>query len=396
MLFSSVPPAADALPLTGLVVADLGRVLAAPLAAMTLADLGADVIKVEHPAAGDDTRSWGPPWTEHGSAYFASANRSKRSLRLDLDQPHDAALARELVRRADVVIENFLPGKLDRFGLSPDHTRVLNPRVVHCSVTGFGSEGGATLPGYDFVVQALGGLMSITGAPDGDPFKVGVAIVDVLTGKDATIGILAALRQRERTGVGEHVQVNLLSSLLAGLVNQAGSFLATGSAPERRGNEHPSIAPYETLHCKDGALAVACGNDRQFAALVATLGIDGLVGDPRFATNSARVTHRAELARLLEQRLEADTAEIWQDRLNRAGVPAGRVQNIAEAVAFAESLGLAVRHSMPDGHQDQIAHPATYAAFTPRPPTPPPLHGQDDLAVREWLATPLPTSKDSR
>lgn len=233
------------LPLDGIVVADFGRVLAAPLATMTLADLGATVIKVERPLGGDDTRAWGPPWTAHGSSYYESVNRSKRSVRLDLAESTDRVLAHELVRRADVVIENFLPGKLARFGLDPSQTSVLNPRVVHCSVTGFGSRGGAEMPGYDFVVQALGGLMSITGESDGEPTKVGVAIVDVLTGKDAVIGILAALRSREVDGRGQHVEVNLLSSLLGSLANQAGAFLATEQAPERM----PRAVPQWVARC---------------------------------------------------------------------------------------------------------------------------------------------------
>ncbi|TIC83235.1 CoA transferase [Nocardioides sp. GY 10113] len=376
-----------ALPLHGVVVADFSRVLAAPMATMTLADLGATVIKVEHPSRGDDTRSWGPPWTPHGSSYFAAVNRSKRSIRLDLTDATDLALAHELVRRADVLIENFLDTKLTRFGLAPEQTRTLNPRLVHCSVTGFGSRGGAAIPGYDFVVQALGGLMSITGDPTGDPMKVGVAIVDVLTGKDATIGILAALRARDRSGDFQRVEVNLLSSLLSGLVNQSSSYLATGTAPGRMGNQHPSIAPYETLRCRDGQLALACGNDGQFRALAAVLGDPALGTDPRFATNRDRVTHREDLVRALEARLSADDAASWQARLTSAGVPAGRVHGIDQAFALAEELGLDVRHPMPCGHADQVAHPVTYSGFAPRSPTPPPSLGQHDHELRDWLST---------
>jgi crotonobetainyl-CoA:carnitine CoA-transferase CaiB-like acyl-CoA transferase len=389
---SPLPLASDdaLLPLDGVVVADFSRVLAAPMATMTLADLGATVVKVEHPARGDDTRAWGPPWTTHGSAYFESVNRSKRSVRLDLNDQEDLALAHELVRRADVVIENFIDGRLKRFGLDASQTRVLNPRIVHCSITGFGSAGGAALPGYDFVVQALGGLMSITGAAEGEPHKVGVAIVDVVAGKDAVVGILAALRARERTGQGQHVEVNLLSSLLGALANQTGGYLATGVAPARMGNEHPSIAPYETLRCRDGLLAVACGNDRQFRALVTVLGVQELADDPRFVTNGDRVAHRRDLVRLLEQRLACDDASGWQDTLTAAGVPAGRVQGIDEGISLAESLGLKVRHPMHDGHPDQVAHPVTYSGFTPRSPEAPPLHGQHDAEIRRWLTTPTP------
>lgn len=374
------------LPLDGIVVADFSRVLAAPLASMTLADLGATVIKVENPVGGDDTRAWGPPWTAAGSSsYYESVNRSKRSLRLDLADPGDLVLAHELVRRADVVLENFLPGKLSRFGLDASQTRVLNPRVVHCSVTGFGSRGGATMPGYDFVVQALGGLMSITGDSGGEPTKVGVAIVDVLTGKDATIGILAALRARDISGQGQHVEVNLFSSLLGSLANQAGAYLTTGRSPGLLGNVHPSIAPYQTLRCADGWVAVACGNDRQFRAFADELGVPALATDPRFLTNSDRVTHRDELVPLLEEMLRSDTAASWETRLGSRSVPAGQVRDIAGAFELADQLGLAMRHAMPEGHPDQVAHPITYSGFTPRTPQAPPTHGQHDDEIRRWL-----------
>ncbi|HWU31627.1 MAG TPA: CoA transferase, partial [Marmoricola sp.] len=250
-------------PLEGILVADLSRVLAGPLAATMLADLGATVIKVERPGVGDDTRHWGPPWTDNSSSYFESANRNKQSVELDLDDPHDQKLAIELTFRADVVIENYRAGALDRRGLGYEEVAARNPRAVYASISGFGSAGGRELPGYDFLVQALGGLMSITGQP-GEPTKVGVALVDVLTAKDATIGILAALREREASGQGQHVEVNLLSSLLGSLVNQASGFLATGKAPAAMANRHPSIAPYETLAAADGVIAVCCGNDGQF------------------------------------------------------------------------------------------------------------------------------------
>lgn len=281
-----------ALPMDGVVVADFSRVLAGPYATMLMADLGATVIKVERPGTGDDTRSWGPPWTEHASSYFESVNRGKRSITLDLADPSDQETARELVRRSDVLVENFRPGSLARYGLDFDSAAELNPRLVYASISGFGSGAGADLPGYDFVVQALGGLMSITGSPEGPPTKVGVALVDVLTGKDAALGIMAALRQREATGRGQHVEVNLLSSLLASLVNQMSGMLATGAPPGRMGNQHPSIAPYETLRCEDAYLAVAIGNDGQFRRLADALGLVGLAEDERFATNAQRVANR--------------------------------------------------------------------------------------------------------
>ena len=307
-------------PLEGLLVADFTRVLAGPLATMTLADLGAEVVKVERPGTGDDTRQWGPPWTGEGSSYFECVNRSKQSITLDLRSEADLALARALVARADVLVENFLTGTMDRLGLGYDAVAVLNPRLVYCSITGFGSGAGASLPGYDFVVQALGGLMSITGEPEEEPTKAGVALVDVLTGKDATIGILAALQERERSGRGQRIEVNLLSSLLGSLANQASSYLTTGRAPGRMGNRHPSIAPYETLRCADGMLAVACGNDEQFARICAVLDRPDLAEDPRFATNPARVSHRSDLVEALEKEL----ARTGRRRLGGAAHPRGR------------------------------------------------------------------------
>jgi formyl-CoA transferase len=375
---------ADPAPLAGLLVADLSRVLAGPLATSTLADLGATVVKVERPGAGDDTRSWGPPWTPRTSSYFESANRSKRSVALDLRDAGDAALARELCRRADVVVENFRTGALDRYGLGYDQVRRANPGVVYCSITGFGSGAAADRPGYDFVVQAVGGLMSITGEPDGDPQKVGVALVDVLTGKDAVIGVLAALEARRRDGLGQHVEVNLLSSLLGGLVNQASGYLATGSSPRRMGNRHPSIAPYETLRCRDGLLAVACGNDGQFARLAGVLGVGRLAADPRFVSNPQRVLHREEMVGELEAVLAADDAAAWEARLLAADVPAGCVRDVHQALELAESLGLEPLHRV-DGHLPQVRHPVTYSRTEVAPPTAPPLLGEHDDEIRAWL-----------
>ncbi len=374
-------------PLAGLVVADFSRVLAGPQATMTLADLGATVIKVEHPD-GDDTRRWGPPWTANGSSYFGSANRTKQSVTLDLRNPADLGLAHELVRRADVLVENFRSGSLDKFGLDPVATRLANPRLVHCSITGFGSGAGAHLPGYDFVVQALGGLMSITGEPDTDPQKVGVALVDVLTGKDAVIGILAALRHRAATGGGQHVEVSLLQSLIGSLANQASAYLATGTSPTRMGNRHPSIAPYETLLCADGLLAVACGNDRQFQRLCEVLDLSELSTDDRFSSNGARVEHREQLVSLLEDRLATRSTAEWQELLTAVDVPAGEVKDIAHGIALAESLGLDPLVQV-DGAPPQVAHPIHYSGFRTTRAIAPPTLGQHDDEVRRWLSTPL-------
>lgn len=383
-------------PLDGVLVADFSRVLAGPLATMTLADLGAEVVKVERPGTGDDTRQWGPPWTEHASSYFECVNRSKRSIALDLRDPEDLAVARELATRADVLVENFLTGTLDRLGLGYAELRELNPRLVYCSVTGFGSGAGAALPGYDFVVQALGGLMSITGAPDGDPTKVGVALVDVLTGKDAVIGILAALRERELSGEGQRIEVNLLSSLLGSLVNQASAYLTTGRSPGRMGNQHPSIAPYETLRCRDGLLALACGNDGQFTRIAEVLGRPELAAGPvpgaagpdasvPLVTNPDRVTHRRELVAALEEVLVTEDAATWVERLNAVGIAAGAVNDVGAALAFAQELGLAPTVAVGGGHPDQVRHPVTWSRSRLPAPTPPPDLGEHSTEIRAHL-----------
>lgn len=364
-------------PLAGIRVADFSRVLAGPLCSMMLADFGADVIKVESPS-GDDTRSWTPPVAADGTGtYFAAANRNKRSVVMDLKTPEGVAAARELAAGADVVIENFRPGVMARFGLDYPVLAAANPRLVYCSITGFGTEQGARLPGYDLLVQALGGLMSITGAPGGEPYKVGVALVDVLTGQNALAGILLALRSRDATGTGQLVEVNLLSSLLAGLVNQGSAALATGVAPRRMGNAHPSIAPYETFRTAAGELALAVGNDRQFSSLAAALGLPELTGDERFHTNSARVAAREELKAILEQALSARPAAEWQQVLMSVGVPAGKVHDVREALDFATDLGLEPSVSLHDPaagrRSEQLANPirlsntpATYRLVPPR------------------------------
>lgn len=378
-------------PLEGLLVADFSRVLAGPLATMTLADLGADVIKVERPGCGDDTRQWGPPWTETSSAYFECANRSKRSIALDLADPADLAVARELALRADILVENHKAGSLARFGLGYDELGSLNPGLVYCSVSGFGSREGAALPGYDFLVQAVGGLMSITGESDGEPTKVGVALVDVLTGKDAVIGILAAVTERARTGLGQHVEVNLLSSLLGSLANQAATYLSTGRSPTRLGNAHPSIAPYETLHCRDGMVAVACGNDGQFARFAEALGRPELAHDTRFANNALRVANRGALVGELQAALATDDAQSWAERLTARGVPAGCVGDIGAGIELARTLGLEPTVPVGAGHPDQVRHPVIYSRSALRHPTPPPTVGQHDHQVRQLLAGPPPS-----
>ena len=332
--------AATALP--GLRILDFSRVLAGPFATMVLADLGAEVIKIERPGAGDDTRAWGPPYDGSGrSTYFDAVNRNKRSLALDFASPAGLAKAQALAREADVLVENFRPGLLNGIGLGYDQLRAENPRLIYCSITGFGrAEQAAALPGYDLLVQALGGLMSVTGEPSREPQKVGVALVDVLAGLFATVGILAALNHRQRSGEGQLVEVDLLSSLLAALVNQASSYSAGGVVPGRMGNEHPSIAPYALFRAREGELVLAVGNDRQFRSLCEVLEVPRLSSDPRFLTNSERVANRDALRAELESLLAARPAVEWASLLVDARVPAGVVNDIAAAFELAEGLGL--------------------------------------------------------
>ncbi|MGV8895188.1 MAG: CaiB/BaiF CoA transferase family protein [Rhodoglobus sp.] len=380
-------------PLEGFLVADLTRVLAGPTATMMLADLGARVIKVERPGLGDDTRRFGPPWAGSSSSYFESANRSKQSIALDFGSEADAALARELTDRADIVVENYRTGSLNRFGLDEASVRARNPRVIYASITGFGSGEGAGELGYDFLVQAVGGLMSITGEQEGEPTKVGVAMIDLLAAKDTVMGILAAAVHRERTGEGQHIEVNLLSTALASLANQASAYLATGQVPQRMGNRHPSIAPYETVRCRDGYLALAVGNDRQWAALVSLIGQPELSDHPLFATNAARVENHAAMLTRLEVGLATDDVETWTVRLREVGVPAGKVNDIGEALALAEQLGLQPRIGLATGHPDQIRHPVRYSGFEPVHPTAPPALDQHGAEVRAWLAAPPETAQ---
>jgi crotonobetainyl-CoA:carnitine CoA-transferase CaiB-like acyl-CoA transferase len=360
--------------LESLRIVDFSRVLAGPLATMVLADLGAEVVKVERPGSGDDTRSWGPPWDADGTAtYFAAVNRNKRSVALDLASADGAEEARRLAAAADVVVENFRPGVIDGLGLGYERLRGGNPGLVYCSITGFGSGAGAQLAGYDLLVQAVGGLMSITGERDGEPQKVGVALVDVICGLFAAVGILAALRHRERTGEGQRLEVDLLSCLLAALVNQASGYTVAGVVPQRLGNAHPSVAPYEPLRCAGGELIVAVGTDAQFRVLCELLGRPALA--ERYPTNAARVQARAELREELESLLGARAPHEWAEELSAAGVPAGEVNDIAGAFALAERLGLEPVVEVPregGGTVRLPRNPLRLGATPPRYRSPPP------------------------
>ncbi|MET1020305.1 MAG: CoA transferase [Microterricola sp.] len=374
-------------PLDGIRVADFSRVLAGPYATMMLADFGADVIKIEGPA-GDDTRQWKPPTDTAGrSTYFASVNRNKRSVALDLNDPGDRESARTLAVTADVVIENFKPGGLDRFGLDYASIAAANPATVYCSISGFGDEAGATLPGYDLLAQAVGGLMSITGHPGGEPTKVGVALVDVLTGMNAVIGIQAALRERDRTGVGQQVKVNLLHSLLAALTNQASSALATGLSPRALGNAHPSIAPYETFRASDRPIVVAVGNDRQFRSFAEVLGMSELADSDLFARNIDRVGNRDALRAIINDKLAARSSTEWIDALAAVGVPSGPVNTVLEAIELAAELGLqptvAIGDSGYRGIRNPITLTSTPARYRSAPPDLPAAHGRIDWLPKE-------------
>ncbi|MGA5064224.1 CaiB/BaiF CoA transferase family protein [Streptomyces exfoliatus] len=362
--------------LSGIVVADFGRVLAGPYMTMLLADLGADVIKIERPGSGDDTRAWGPPFADGEATYFLGVNRNKRSVALDLTDPGDLAAARAIVDRADVLVENFRPGTMEKLGLAYEDVRATNPGLVYCSVTGFGTAEGAHLPGYDLLVQAMGGLMSVTGEPGGQGTKAGVALVDVITGLHAGLGILAALRHRERTGEGQRVEVSLLGSLLSALTNQASAHLGAGVVPRAMGNRHPSIAPYEVFEAQDRPLVLAVGNDRQFRALCERLGRPGLADDPRFVTNTARVAHRDELVAALARPLAARTADSWFEELTAAGVPCGPINDLAAAFDLADRLGLAPRVPESAAGPGQVAHPIRLDATPPAYRTAPPRLGE--------------------
>ncbi|WP_338748701.1 CaiB/BaiF CoA transferase family protein [Janibacter alittae] len=326
--------------LDGVRVLDLSRVLAGPYLTMMLGDLGADVIKVERPE-GDDTRGWGPPHFEGEATYFLAVNRNKRTLVADLRRERDREAVLRLAGRADVVVENFRPGVADRLGVGYADIRAIAPAVVYCSISAFGDAPQArSLPGYDLLVQAVGGMMSVTGTQDSGPTKAGVAVVDVLAGLHASSGVLAALRHAERTGDGQHVQVSLLGTALASLVNQSSAYLLTGEVPQRMGNAHPSLAPYETFRCGDGDVVLAVGNDRQFRSLADALSRPQLATDERFATNSQRVTHRQELKAALEDEMIGVPVGELVARLLAAGVPAGAVNDLAGAFDQAQQLGL--------------------------------------------------------
>jgi crotonobetainyl-CoA:carnitine CoA-transferase CaiB-like acyl-CoA transferase len=367
-------------PLSGLIVADFSRVLAGPYASMLLGDLGADVIKVERPGTGDDTRAWGPPWRDGFSTYYLALNRNKRSVVLDLADPGDRELARRLGTRADVLLESFRPGLMASWGLDGDTLREANPRLVSCSVTAFGSgERAKGMPGYDFLLQAMGGLMSVTGDADGRPLKTGAAVVDLICGLLATIGIQAALAD----GGGRHVEVSLMDSALAALLNQGTAWVAGGTVPSRRGNRHPSIVPYETYEAADRPFAVAVGNDRLFARLCEAVGMPDLPGDPRFASNEARVENVDALAERFNAVFRSQPAEHWVGALRAAGVPVGPINRVDEAFALAAELGM---EPTDDAQRvPLVTPPLRLGGERPEIRLPPPELDEHGDEIRTWL-----------
>jgi crotonobetainyl-CoA:carnitine CoA-transferase CaiB-like acyl-CoA transferase len=377
-------------PLAGLLVADFSRILAGPYCTMLLADLGAEVIKVESPG-GDDTRHWQPPTTSAGvSTYYLAINRNKRSVVLDLRDERDRAAAAELARRADIMVENFKPGGLAKFGLDYASVSAANPAVIYASITGFGAGDGKDLPGYDLIVQAVSGLMSLTGEAGGPPYRAGVALFDVMAGLHTTIAILAALQHRTRTGQGQLVEASLLASAMSGLVNQASAVATAGVVPMRMGNAHPSLFPYESLPTADGEIIIAAGNDSQFRRLCAVLDIPEVAQDPRFAANEQRTVNRAVLRPLLTGRLATRTSAEWFADLVAAGVPCGPINTVDGGIALARDIGLepVVTAGAGDAGVATMRHPVTFSLTPPSYPLPPPALDEHGAQIRAWLAAP--------
>lgn len=379
-------------PLTGIRVLDLSRVLAGPWCTMTLADLGADVIKLEPPGAGDDTRSWGKRIAGMESTYFLSANRNKRGIAIDLGKPEGAALARRLAQAADVLVENFKLDGLKKFGLDYESVKAVNPRLVYCSISGYGRTGpAAARAGYDAVIQGESGLMSITGQPEGPSLKVGVALSDVMTGMYAVQAILAALLARQSTGKGQHIDLALLDCTMANLANVASSALLLGTVPKRYGNAHADIAPYQTFAAQDGDVVVAVGNDGQFRKFCTeVLELPELATDPRFVTNPLRSQNRTQLLPAIESAMKAKPRAWWIERLMKAGVPGGAVRDVQEALTSPEAAGRRMVRDVPHplaGSIKLMASPINMSATPVREPAAPPMLGQHtDAVLTEVLA----------
>jgi crotonobetainyl-CoA:carnitine CoA-transferase CaiB-like acyl-CoA transferase len=386
-------------PLAGIRVFDLTRILAGPTCTQLLGDLGADVIKVERPGQGDDTRKWGPPYLKdqggedsHESAYYLSSNRNKRSLGVDISQPKGQALARQLIARCDLLIENFKVGGLAKYGLSYDDLKTEHPKLVYCSITGFGQTGPyAPRPGYDYLAQGMGGIMSLTGEPDGEPMKVGVGVADIVCGLYAATAILAALRHRDATGEGQHIDLALLDTQVAWLANEGLNYLTSGKVPKRQGNEHPNIVPYKVLPAADGFFILAVGNDRQFQSFCTLAGAPELAEDPRFRTNPDRVRNREALYEILPTLTRKKTRQEWVDGLSEMKVPAGSVNDLKQVFADPQirHRGMEISMDYPgseSGEVKLIGNPIKFSATPVRYRHPPPREGQhSDQVLRELL-----------
>ncbi len=367
------------LPLEGVRVLDLSRVLAGPYATMVLADLGADVVKVEHPERGDDTRHWGPPFAGGESAYFLSVNRNKRSIAVDLKDPEGLERVKHLAAEADVLIENMRRGALERFGLGYEALRELNPDLIYCSVTGFGPGKDRDRPGYDFLIQARAGVMGITGFPEGEPTKVGVAISDIVCGLYAATAILAALRRREITGEGARIEVPLFEATLGWLANRGQEYLVSGEDKGRMGNAHPTIVPYQTFDASDRPVAVAVGNDAQFRRLCEAVGRADLADDERYATNPERVANREVLVEILQGEFSKLTADEWVEKIREAGVPAGPVNALADVFSDEHVLSSGILQTVEHpaaGVLKMLASPVLVDGERPPVRRPPPTLGQ--------------------
>lgn len=388
-------------PLTGIRVLDLTRVLAGPWCTQNLADLGAEVIKIERPGAGDDTRAWGPPYLKDAvgndtseAAYYLSANRNKFSVSLDIATPRGAELVRELATQSDIFVENFKVGGLKKYGLDYDSLKAINPRLIYCSITGFGQTGPyASRPGYDFMIQGMGGLMSITGErddlPGGGPQKAGVAVTDLMTGMYSTVGILAALHERSRSGLGQHIDMALLDCQVAMLANQNMNYLTTGVAPKRAGNAHQNLVPYQVFAASDGHLIVAVGNDSQFRNYCAALGLPELAADPRFSTNPQRVINREALVPMLAQRMVTGARDHWLQALETAGVPAGPINTLDQVYQDPHVVAREMKRELPHPTAGTVPVAASPLKFSDSPvqyQRPAPLLGQHtEQILRERL-----------
>lgn len=391
-----------AAPLAGKRVLDLSRVLAGPWCTMILADLGADVVKVEHPRGGDDTRQWGPPYAGGEAAYYLCANRNKRSIAIDIATAEGQEIVRSLAAKADILVENYKAGGLERYGLGYDAIAALNPRLVYCSISGYGRESPlAQRPGYDYVIQAEGGLMAITGEAEGEPMKVGVAVADLFTGMAAVQAVLAAVIAAERDGLGQHVDLALYDCQLAMLANVGSAHLVSGREPARYGNGHPNVVPYQPFDTSDGKVVIAVGNDRQFAAFCTLLGAPELAGEPAFATNAARVENRAGLLRELGPRVAARSTAYWLEGLRRAGVPCGAVRSVSEALtapeARARDMVQEIEHPTA-GRVRLVGSPLKLGRTPTVSPSAPPLlgeHGDEILAELGYRAETIAALRTS-